>query len=109
MKNKLYLPNAYRIITILDAGLAMLENSDYFKIDAEEYHNTIAESILTTLRSFNNKFSEQTIDINTFNEQLTIGLNEDQILKQKWNEIEPILNNFKHGKVKLPPPFVVVY
>lgn len=103
----IYLPTAYRISSILDSGLTNLEYNHYFEIETDKYNCIIVESINDTISSYNKCFPEKLIDRVVFKKHLEKGIDDDKILKKKWNDIRPILDKHKNYRFELPPLFEV--
>lgn len=100
-----YLPNAYRILTILNAGYANGKNNQLFELDKDEYEEILVTCIRDTIKAFNTSFSETQIDENDFITQLNSGEKVNFNLKNTWNQIRPILEKYKHQEIMLAPIF----
>ncbi len=103
--SKIYLPNAYRIINILDAAYSNLKNQFKYPLSKTDYDEIIVNSIKTVISVFNSNLMSP-ININTFIHQMYLGLEENEKLKPIWNKIYPELNKYKNNRVNLAPMFI---
>lgn len=101
---KTYLPNAYRIINMLDAAYFNLINNFNCSLSKKEYEVIIVDSIQTVISVFNDTLTPP-INTDIFKQQLFLGLKENEKLKPVWNELYPELNKYKNKHVNLAPLF----